>query len=95
MAVTMQSHDSHANNRFNNSKQQFMHNKPQQNNSADNQKFQKKNKPKWVIECYNCNEEGHRYTKCPKPFDPVVFGANFKKAQERQQEYDSKKSGKN
>ncbi len=81
MAVTMQRNDSHANH------QQY---KPQ----YDKQR-QKKEKPKRIINCYNCNEEGHRYTKCPKPFDPVIFKANFDKAKLRQQEFEAKKSNVN
>ncbi len=88
LATTMQSNDSHASNQFNNTnKQRF--------NQADNSKFQRKDKPKRTVQCYNCNQEGHRYSKCPKPFDKDVFGENFKKAQDRQKEYDSRQSGKN
>ncbi len=79
LAVTMQRNDSHANH------QSF---KPH----YDRQQRQKKEKPKRIINCYNCNEEGHRYSKCPKAFDPVIFKANFDKAKAKQQEFEAKKS---
>ncbi len=87
MAVSMQSYDSHANNHSN---------KPNQNfKSSDSIQNQRKQKPKCTLVCYNCNEEGHRYSQCPKQFDASIMEQNFKKCQEWQNMYDEKKSGKN
>ncbi len=55
---------------------------------------QKKEKPKRVISCYNCDTEGHRYSECPLEFDAVTFKINFDKAKERKKEYEARKSGK-
>ncbi len=78
MAFSLQRNDSHAKNQG--YKPQF------------DKQHQKKDKPKRTITCFNCNEEGHRYNKCPKTFDAVIFKSNFEKAKLRQQEFEAKKS---
>ena len=54
---------------------------------------QKKEKPKRIITCYNCDKEGHRYTDCPLEFNEKTFKINFDKAKQRRKEFEARKSG--